>query len=416
MIRAHLLDFLAMEGSGIKAMIEHDRFTDLKLLYQHISRIDSSKEPLKNALQTRVVDLGSDINKTILTTDFSNSAEAQPEDGGAATGNSEKPKAQKMNAAARQTAAAIKWVDLVLQLKDKFDTMWTNCFDQDLILQTALTKSFADFINLFPRCSEYVSLFIDDNLKRGIKGKTEAEIDIVLDKATILVQYIQDKDMFERYYKRHLARRLLFDKSESTDVEKQMISRMKLEIGNSFTTKLEGMFKDISLSDDLSTGYRNHIANLGDADRNRIELSTRVLTSNYWPMESMGGGSSVGDYGSRQVCAWPAEIQALQESFKAFYLKEKNGRKLTWLGFLGTADIKCTFPRIAGRDGPLGRERRHEINVPTHAMVILLLFNDLEDGESLSFEENPRANEHSPSESGATAPHAFCHAKMQSLE
>lgn len=387
MIREHLSDFLAIEGSGIKAMIEHDRIADLTLLYQHISRVDLSKEPLKNALQTRVVDLGSEINKTILTTDFSNLAEAQPEDGMAVTADSEKPKAQKISATARQTAAAIKWVDLVLQLKDKFDNMWRKCFDQDLILQTALTKSFADFINLFTRCSEYVSLFIDHNLKRGIKGKTEAEIDVVLDKATTLIQYIQDKDMFERYYKKHLARRLLFDKSESADVEKQMISRMKQEIGNSFTTKLEGMFKDIGLSDDLSTGYRNHIANLGDADRNRIELGARVLTFNYWPMESMGAGSTIGEDGTRQGCIWPSEIHALQESFKAFYLKERNGRTLTWLGFLGTADIRCTFPRVPGKDGPLGKERRHEINVPTHGMVILLLFNSLDDDGQLSFEE-----------------------------
>ncbi|KIN04667.1 hypothetical protein OIDMADRAFT_142515 [Oidiodendron maius Zn] len=384
MIREHLSDFLAMEGSGIKAMIEHDRYTDLALLYQHISRVDTSKEPLKNALQSRAVGLGSEINKTILNTD---SADAQVEDGGAVAGDSEKPKTQKISATARQTVAAIKWVDLVLQLKDKFDNMWKTCFDQDLILQTALTKSFADFINLFPRCSEYVSLFIDDNLKRGIKGKTEAEIDIVLDKATVLVQYIQDKDMFERYYKKHLARRLLLDRSESADVEKQMISRMKLEIGSSFTTKLEGMFKDISLSEDLSTGYRNYITNLGDADRNQIELSPRVLTSNYWPMESMGSASTIAEDGTRHGCIWPSEIQALQESFKAFYLKERNGRTLTWLGFLGNADIKCVFPKIPGKEGQLGKERRHEINVTTYGMIILLLFNGLDDGESLSFEE-----------------------------
>jgi len=60
---------------------------------------------------------------------------------------------------------------------------------------------------------------------------------------------------------------------------------------------------------------------------------------------------------------------------------------LTWLGFLGNADIRCVFPKIPGKDGALGRERRHELNVPTYGMVILLLFNDLADGESLSFEE-----------------------------
>jgi cullin 3 len=385
MISSHLTEFLAMEGSGIKAMIENDRFEDLTLLYLLIARVDPTKEPLKVALQSRVVSLGSEINKMILETDFS--AAAAPAEEGEAEGSGDKSKAPKQNAAAKQTAAAIRWVDEVLKLKDKFDNMWKKCLGEDLILQTALTKSFSDFINLFPQCSEYVSLFIDDNLKRGIKGKTEDEIDEVLDKATTLLRYIQDKDMYERYYKKHLARRLLHGKSESADVEKQMISRMKLEIGNSFTTKLEGMFKDMTMSEDLTSGYRTHIQNLGDMDRKQIDLGVNVLTTNYWPMESMGGGGSRREDGTQAACSWPSEIQTLQESFKAFYLKERNGRMLTWLGFLGSADIRCVFPKIPGKEGMLSRERKYEINVPTYGMIVLLLFNDLAEGEYLSYED-----------------------------
>jgi cullin 3 len=376
MIQQHLQEFLAMGGSGIKAMIENDRYEDLTLLYRHISRIDPSKDLLKVALQARVVDLGSEVNKTI--TDFS--LGPAPQDDGEPVEGGEKSKGPKSNAAAKTTAAAIKWVDEVLRLKDKFDVMWKRCFGEDLILQTALTKSFSDFINLFPSCSEYVSLFIDDNLKRGIKGKTETEIDVVLEKAVTLLRYIQDKDLFETYYKRHLARRLLYAKSESGDVEKQMISRMKLEIGNSFTTKLEGMFKDMTMSEELTSGYRDHIINLGDVGRIQPDLAINVLTSNFWPMDSMGGRNAVPPQ-------FPPEILTLQESFKKFYLKERSGRILTWLGFLGTADIRCVFPKIPGKEGPLGRERRHEITVPTYGMIILLLFNDLADGETLSFVE-----------------------------
>jgi cullin 3 len=385
LIGSHLQEFIALEGSGVRAMIDNDRYEDLTLLYQNVSRVDSKKEALRNALQSRVVDLGSEVNKTIANTDFSARASGKAN---ADDENADKSKTG-LNVAAQQTAAAIKWVDEVLQLKDKFDKMWKKCFNEDLILQTALTKSFSDFINLFPRSSEYVSLFIDENLKRGIKGKTEAEVDVVLDKATTLLRYIQDKDMFERYYKKHLARRLLQSKSESADVEKQMISRMKMEVGNYFTTKLEGMFKDMTMSDELTSGYRTHIQNLGDMDRKQIELGVNVLTSNFWPMESMGGGSATfGEDGSRLQCQWPQEIKSLQESFTKYYLKERNGRQLTWLGFAGTADIRCTFPKVPGKEGgPLGKERRHELTVPTYGMIVLLLFNDLPPGHYLTFEE-----------------------------
>jgi cullin 3 len=384
MISFHLTEFLAMEGSGIKAMIDNDRYDDLTLLYELVARVDPAKEPLKIALQNRVNDLGQEINKMIETTDFS-AAPVGEEAEGAETG--EKSKAQKQSASAKQTAAAIRWVDEVLRLKEKFDVMSAKCMNSDLILQTALTKSFSDFINIFPRCSEYVSLFIDDNLKRGIKGKTEAEIEEVLEKATTLVRYIQDRDMFERYYKKHLARRLLHGKSESQDAEKTMISRMKLELGNSFTAKLEGMFRDMSLSEEFTAKYRTHINDLGDLDRKRVDLGINVLTSNFWPMESMGGSASRLEDGTQMSCNWPPEINMLQESFRSFYLKEKNGRRLTWLGYLGNADIRCMFPKVPGKEGMLGKDRRYELNVPTYGMVILMLFNDLAEGASLSFEE-----------------------------
>lgn len=387
LLRDHVSEFLALEGSGLVAMIENDRHEDLKLAFKHISRIDPMKEPLKVALTARVTQLGSEINQTILNTDFG--AADQPEEGEPVAEGSEKTKSTppKTNMQ-KQTAAAIKWVDLVLQLKDKFDTLWDICFDKDLILQTALTKSYGDFINEFARSSEYLSLFIDDHLKRGIKGKTEAEIDVVLDKATTLIRYIRDKDMFERYYNKHLARRLLHGKSESADVEKQMISRMKQELGSAFTSKLEVMFKDMNMSEELTAGYRAHISDMGDVGRKSIDLSVNVLTTNNWPMEAMGGRDSMNGDGTRQICQWPLEIQKLQESFKLFYLKSRNGRTLTWLDYLGSADMRCRFPKIPGKEGtPLGKDRTHEINVPTYGMVVLLLFNDLAEGEYLSFDE-----------------------------
>lgn len=385
LISAHLQDFLALEGTGIKAMIQHDRYDDVKSLYQLISRVDPSKEPLKDALQARVVEMGNEINQTIMATDFS--AVSVSTEAGEAADPASLKKAPKVTAQAKTTLAAIKWVDEVLKLKDKFDIMWKNCLNSDLQLQTALNKSFATFIDNFQRSSEYVSLFIDDNLKRGIMGKTEAEVDDVLDKATTLLRFITDKDMFERYYKKHLARRLLHGKSQSADVEKQMISRMKQEVGNAFTAKLDGMFKDMSLSDELTLGYREYKRNLGDVDTKALELGITVLTTNCWPMESMGGAPTRED-SAPQSCTWPTNISTLQESFKAYYLRERNGRKLTWLGYLGNADIRCAFPKTVGKEGTAGLQRReYDVTVTTYGMLILLLFNELAEGESLSFEE-----------------------------
>lgn len=59
---------------------------------------------------------------------------------------------------------------------------------------------------------------------------SEQEIEAVLDKTMVLFRFLQEKDVFERYYKQHLAKRLLLNKSVSDDSEKNMISKLKVNI------------------------------------------------------------------------------------------------------------------------------------------------------------------------------------------
>lgn len=68
----------------------------------------------------------------------------------------------------------------------------------------------------------------------------------------VLFRFMQEKDVFERYYKQHLARRLLTNKSVSDDSEKNMISKLKV--------KQYFLFRGFSLSflfyiDMVSSGF-----------------------------------------------------------------------------------------------------------------------------------------------------------------
>ncbi|KAI9824865.1 MAG: Cullin-3 [Thelocarpon impressellum] len=376
LIRSRMGEVADMEGSGVRYMLDHDRYEDLSLFYHLISRVDAKKQELQRPTQKRVVELGTEINSaaTALTT-----SAIPPADGEEPVAGS---KAAAPAGSNQQTVAAIKWVDDILRLKDKYDAIWERAFDSDPGLQTALTRSFSDFINAFPRSSEYISLFIDDNLKRGLKGKTEPEVDAVLDKAIVLMRYIQDKDLFERYYKKHLSRRLLMGRSISGDVERQIILRMKMEVGNHFTQKLEGMFKDMAVSEELTRGYKAHVAQL-DSQARKIELAINVLTTTIWPLESMGSSSG----GEASSCVFPADVERIKAGFQTYYHGKHNGRKLSWQASMGTADMRVVFPRVPGKEGALGKERRHELNVSTYAMVVLLLFNDLPSGGQLAYEE-----------------------------
>ena len=90
--------------------------------------------------------------------------------------------------------------------------------------------------------------------------KTDAEVDVILDNTITVFRYLTDKDVFERYYKNHLAKRLLLGRSVSDDAERGMLAKLKVECGFQFTQKLEQMFNDMSTSADTMTAYRDHIS------------------------------------------------------------------------------------------------------------------------------------------------------------
>jgi hypothetical protein len=55
--------------------------------------------------------------------------------------------------------------------------------------------------------------------------------------------FLQGKDVFEAFYKKDLAKRLLLGRSASMDAEKLMITKLKATCGGNFTANIEGMFR-----------------------------------------------------------------------------------------------------------------------------------------------------------------------------
>lgn len=385
LIEKHLRDFLNLEGSGFRSMINNDRLEDLSILYRLVIRVDSKRDVLRDALAERVSALGHDIQQKLLNTDFSAQPAAEPaQEGEDKSAGRDKTKAKAPNAAAQQTAAALRWLADVLGLKDRFDGLLKTCFADDLILQTALAKSYADVINLFDRSAEYLSLFIDDNLKRGARDRTEAEIDANLEKATELLRFIRDRDKFELYYQKHLAKRLLQQKDPALEKEDAMLSRMRLEMGNQFTHKFDGMFKDMKISKTETDKFSAYVKESSKPGENRTELSINVLGGNNWPMEIMGRQA---DGQGRADIIYPKAIQGTQESFFKFYCRHHEGRLLQWIGAAGTADIRCVFPPVPGKGSALAKERTYDLSVSTYGMIILLMFNDLPEDQWLTFSD-----------------------------
>eukprot|EP00913_Durusdinium_trenchii_P008446 g7931.t1 len=118
--------------------------------------------------------------------------------------------------------------------------------------QLALKQAFESFLNKDTRTAQYLSLYVDDQFRKGLKGmSSDADVDVALEQVVTVFRFLQDKDVFENFYKQHLSRRLLTGRSVSDEAERSMISKLKSECGHQYTSKLEGMFQDMKLSEDI---------------------------------------------------------------------------------------------------------------------------------------------------------------------
>lgn len=64
----------------------------------------------------------------------------------------------------------------------------------------------------------------------------------------VVFKYIEDKDVFQKFYSKMLAKRLVHHTSASDDAEASMISKLKQACGYEYTIKLQRMFQVRCLS------------------------------------------------------------------------------------------------------------------------------------------------------------------------
>jgi cullin 1 len=96
--------------------------------------------------------------------------------------------------------------------------------------------------------SELLAVYTDIILRKGGIKIEESQHEQYLEKIVKLFTHLIDKDIFVEVFRSYLAKRLLIEKSQSIDLERSIISFIKLSCGPQFTKKLEGMLTDLSLA------------------------------------------------------------------------------------------------------------------------------------------------------------------------
>ena len=318
----------------------------------------------------------------------------------------------------------------LLELKTRLDDVWRTSFHKHEELGHVLRESFASFINERKKGSrgasnsrpgEMIAKYVDMLLRGGIKavppvlassvgskrlpsalssigsgkdfgaeeedvdmedGDEDVELSRQLDQVLDLFRFIEGKDVFEAFYKKDLARRLLMNRSASADAERMMLARLKTglsdpqhiitrrgteakttaECGAGFTHNLEQMFKDVDLARDEMASYKAMRAERGISKRKVLDLNVNVLSAAAWPT-----------YPEVPVTI-PPEIARAIDDYDAHYKQKHTGRRLTWKHGLAHCVVRAQFPK-----------GQKELGVSSFQAIVLLLFNELANNETLTY-------------------------------
>lgn len=227
---------------------------------------------------------------------------------------------------------------------------------------TAVSEAFERFVNSFPRSPEYISLYVDRLLRQDLKGTSDDEVEMKLDVVMTLFRYLHEKDVFERYYKLHLTKRLLSSRTTSLDAERSFISKLKNECGYLYTSKMETMFSDMRTSAETTELFRSQIVD-PVAELHSIDISVSVLTTISWPITNT------------PTCSVPPEVARCCARYETFYFGKHEGRRLTWQTQMASGEVRGLFG---------GLTRQVDVAVSGYGVCILMLFNEV---DSLTHDE-----------------------------
>jgi len=227
------------------------------------------------------------------------------------------------------------YVTEILQVYKNYKQLVLMSFNNHHLFNEALDRACQKFVNSnavtdastnpMSKSAELIARYCDFLLKKSSKISEETELEDILADIMIIFQYLESKDVFQKFYSSMLAKRLVEHLSMSEDAEASMISKLKSACGALYTSKLQKMFQDMALNTNLHVDFMTHLKN---SDTHlHVDFHVDVLTHGSWPFQPM------------PLFALPGDLGTCMERFKVFYSVLHSGRKLIWLYHKSRADI-----------------------------------------------------------------------------
>jgi hypothetical protein len=213
------------------------------------------------------------------------------------------------------------YIESLLSLRTRFFKFSQDSFDSEPAFEAAIDKAFRFIFNSsqavqFPY-PETFSKYCDMIMKKGSKSTlTETESEQKIINLMDLFMYIDEKDIFQKFYSRSLAKRLIMQTSISLEIELAILSKLKEICGYEFTSKMQRMFTDTTLSSELAADFKKLTA-----EKLKFEFNVQVLTTGSWPIPN----DTFDNY------RFPLQIEKGITEFNSFYADRMGiSRKLTW--------------------------------------------------------------------------------------
>ena len=351
---AHLLDnkkmeLLEKEGSGLKVLLEHEKFDDLKRMFILFSRLqEEGLTPMADIFRQYVLQSGMErINARMARLDSLPDKERD-----------------------KESTSDPSFVKDLIVLHDKIVDVVRELFGNHALFQKAMKDAFTDFVNRDAGESKHAEIFAsfcDSLLKSGGEKLGDDEIEAFLEKVVLLFSYLSDKDVFAEIYRDMLAKRLLGQRSASDDMERVMIGKLKERCGSQFTGKFEGMVNDLQIGIDHKAQFEEYCESKEALADTQVDFGVLVLSTGFWPT-----------YKSYEGLQLPPVMAKCVQVFSDFYTEEINhgARRLQWVHSQGNAEVRAK----------LGKSK-YELQVASLQAMVLLMFHNVPYSAPLAYAE-----------------------------
>ena len=282
---------LAKMDTGISYMFTNKRNDELKKAYDLISLHPDSLKVITTAFLPYIRKRGEEINQ-----------------------NKEISKDPK------------KFIPQLISLKKEMDSLVEDCFNNHPNFQDTKNKAFSTFMNK-DFYAKQLSNYTDFCMKSGFKGKSEEEVENMLNEIIGLFKCLNTKLVFQIEANKKMSDRLIKGSSVSTNHEKKLISKLKQESGVNYVSKMTQMMNDLDKNKKEIDEYKS-MGHRGTP--NGIKFNVQVVSQSAWEINKK----------AMEKIEIPKFLSVCVEDFEKFYFKKHSGQKLMWCFGLSKIDIQ----------------------------------------------------------------------------